>query len=319
MTSFKVIILPSIKINWQRFVKIHERNKTMKKILITGATGNVGAAVIKNLKLKSGNFEIIAGLKNEQDKHDLLLGHNSRTVHFDFFDNSSIDNALMDCNILFLLRPPQISNVKKYFAPIIRNAVERKIEHIVFLSVQGVETSSMIPHHKIEKLIVQSGINYTFLRPAYFMQNFNTTLQKDLVEKDLIFLPAGSAKFTLIDVEDVGAVAAKILTAPYEHVNKAYELTNEELLSFDEIANTLSQGLDRRISYRNPNLLSFYIKKRAEGLTSTFILVMIMLHYLPRFKRTPKKSNWVELLLGRRAISFAEYVNNNKHLLEPPH
>ncbi len=289
----------------------------MKKIVITGATGNVGVEVIKNLKIKEGDFEIIAGLREKQESYDSSLVTSLQTVHFDFFDAASIRNALNDCHTLFLLRPPQISDVKKYFEPIVKIAVENKLEHIVFLSVQGAETSSIIPHHKIEKLIAQSGINYTFLRPAYFMQNFTTTLRKNLVEKDLIFLPAGSAKFTLIDVEDVGAVAAEILISPHEHVNKAYELTNDELLNFKETANILSQVLERKITYKSPNLLSFYLTKRVEGFPSMFILVMIMLHYLPRFKSPPETSNWVEMLIKRRPISFREYVKKKQHLLQP--
>jgi len=80
-----------------------------------------------------------------------------------------------------LLRPPQISDVKKYFAPLVETAKKSSIKHIVFLSVQGVDNSKIIPHHKIEKSIVDSKIIYTFLRPAYFMQNFTTTLRNDLV------------------------------------------------------------------------------------------------------------------------------------------
>ena len=80
-----------------------------------------------------------------------------------------------------MLRPPQISDVKKYFAPLVETAKKSSIKHIVFLSVQGVDNSKIIPHHKIEKSIVDSKIIYTFLRPAYFMQNFTTTLRNDLV------------------------------------------------------------------------------------------------------------------------------------------
>jgi len=133
-------------------------------------------------------------------------------LHFDFAAAETYEHALAYCGILFLLRPPQLSEVKKYFNSLIDLAVICGVKHVVFLSVQGVGKSKIIPHHKIEKLIIESKIPHTFLRPAYFMQNFTTTLHADLVRHHSIFLPAGNAKFTLVDVTDIGKVAAKVLT-----------------------------------------------------------------------------------------------------------
>ncbi len=68
------------------------------------------------------------------------------------------------------------------------------------------------------------------------MQNFTTTLRDDLVKKRLIYLPAGKAKFTLIDVRDIAEVAAHILINTDNHVGAAYELTSNEKYTFDEMA-----------------------------------------------------------------------------------
>jgi nucleoside-diphosphate-sugar epimerase len=181
--------------------------------------------------------------------------------------------------------------------------------------VQGVEKSKIIPHHKIEKLIVESKIPYTFLRPAYFMQNFTTTLHTDLVKHYRIFLPAGKAKFTLIDVKDIGEVAAKILTETEKHLNKSYELTNHEKLSFGEMAEKLSKGLKTVIKYESPNLLKFFIVKRKEKMPIVLILVMIMLHYLPRSQKEPEITDWVNKLINVEPKTFDEFVFENKNLL----
>ncbi|MBC5991250.1 NmrA family NAD(P)-binding protein [Pontibacter sp. SD6] len=289
----------------------------MRTILITGATGNVGLEVIKSLSQIKRDFQVIAGVREPKTDDDLFGQLHIDTVHFDFSDEQSINSALKVCDTLFLLRPPQLSDVEKYFNPLIRIAQEKSVKHIVFLSVQGADTSSLIPHHKIEKLIIKSGINYTFLRPAYFMQNFTTTLRRDLVQKNSIYLPAGNAKFTLVDVEDVGKVAAKVLALPAAHINKAYDLTNEERLNFNEMADVLSNVLGREISYKSPNLLSFYFTKRQEGIPSQFILVMIMLHFLPRFQKLPHISPWVQNIIDESPNSFAEFVKKNENLLQP--
>lgn len=104
---------------------------------------------------------------------------------------ASYKPVLQNCNTLFLLRPPQIANIDAYFKPLITAAKECGVIHIIFLLVQGVQHNKWVPHHKIEKLIIESGIQFIFLRPAYFMQNFTPTLQQDLFINHRIFLQAG--------------------------------------------------------------------------------------------------------------------------------
>ena len=234
---------------------------------------------------------------------------------FDFTDVETYKTALDGCQILFLLRPPQISEVEKYFKPIIDTCIENGVKHIVFLSVQGVEKSKIIPHHKIERIIVNSKIPYTFIRPAYFMQNFTTTLHSDLINKKRIYLPAGHAKFTLIDVRDIGLVSAIILTNISEHVNKSYEITCNEKLTFSEMARILNDILGTNIKYISPNLLSFFITKRKEKTPTMFILVMIMLHYFPRFQKEPETTKWVEKITNRQPTTFEQFINDNKKAL----
>jgi len=286
----------------------------MTKVLITGVTGNVGMEVIKSLNKLSHQLDLYAGV-SDLLKDQQLTGNKIKLIQFDFANTESYYSALNNIDILFLLRPPRIAEVKKYFKPLIEIAKQNHVKHIVFLSVQGVENSKIIPHHKIEKLIVESKIPYTFLRPAYFMQNFTTILRNDLVVKQKIFLPAGNAKFTLIDVRDIGAVTACILTNTSQHINNSYELTSKDKLTFKEMANKLSSGLGKNIHFESPNLIDFYLTKRKEKIPLMFILVMIMLHYFPRFQKEPKITQWTEEILGRPSISFDQFIIDNKNLL----
>ena len=287
----------------------------MAKVLITGATGNVGIEVIRSLQNTDHQLELYAGVRDPVADGIKLADYKINVSRFDFTDISTYHSALAGCDILFLLRPPQIFEVEKYFKPMIQTCINQGIKHIVFLSVQGVEKSKIIPHHKIEKLIVDSKINYTFLRPAYFMQNFSTTLRSDLVRHRQIYLPAGKAKFTLIDVRDIGEVAASVLTDISQHVNKSYELTSDEKLTFKEMAATLTKSLGVEIRFKSPNLLSFFLTKRREKIPIMFILVLIMLHYLPRFQKGPEITDWVEKITGKKSINFEQFVNDNRKLL----
>jgi uncharacterized protein YbjT (DUF2867 family) len=287
----------------------------MTKVLITGATGNVGTEVIKSLQKIHHQLDLYAGVRSLTTDQNTLGNYKIKLLKFDFTDAATYDNALEGCGVLFLLRPPQISEVEKYFRPIIDTCKRKGVKHIVFISVQGVEKSTIIPHHKIEKLIVDSKIPYTFLRPAYFMQNFTTTLHNDLVNNKRIYLPAGNAKFTLIDVRDIGSVAASVLSNTSQHLNKSYELTCKEKLSFSEMAKTLSTILQRNIQYISPNLISFFLAKRKEKIPTMLILVMIMLHYFPRFQKEPQITNWVENITSKEPLTFEQFINDNKNEL----
>ncbi len=107
-------------------------------------------------------------------------------------------------DIVFLLRPPQLADISKYFEPFVDAMLARKIRQIVFLSVQGVENQKGIPHHKIEKLILDKGLSYAFLRPSYFKQNLTSTLIHEIRTRNAIFIPAGKEKFTWVDAKDIG-------------------------------------------------------------------------------------------------------------------
>jgi len=290
-------------------------NNNMTKVLITGATGNVGVEVLSALKKLDHQLEIYAGVRDTEFDNEKLSNFNIKTIKFDFMNVETFLPALKDFDVLFLLRPPQISDVKEYFAPLIETAKKSSIKHIVFLSVQGVENSKIIPHHKIEKLIFDSKIPYTFLRPAYFMQNFTTTLRNELVNNHRIYLPAGQAKFTVIDAEDIGSVAAKVLIEPQKYINKSYELTNNETLTFTEMAEKISKGIGKTIQFISPNLLHFFLTKRKENMPTMLILVMVMLHYFPRFQKTPKTTDWVKIITGQEPKSFDDFILTNKNQL----
>jgi len=289
----------------------------MKKILITGATGNVGIEVLNSLSKIDHQLTIYAAVRDIEKDKGTLKDFKITLIKFDFEERSTYQPAFENCEVLFLLRPPQLSEVDKIFKPILETAVQCAVKHIIFLSVQGVEKSALIPHHKIEKLVLESKIPYTFLRPAYFMQNFTTTLRHDLVERNRIFLPAGNSKFTLVDVSDIGDVTAKVSIAPYKYTNQAYELTCNEKLTFSQMATELSNLLHTTINYESPILVKFFLVKRKEGIPTMLILVMIMLHYLPRFQKEPVATDSVNSITGHQPNTFSQFIiQNRKKLLK---
>ncbi len=290
----------------------------MKRILVTGATGNIGAEVVHYLCQLAESAEIIAAVR-KIDKAQKRFSQYSKLVYrrFDFGNQDSFQGAFNEIDILFLLRPPHIADVEKYFKPLLLAAKTSGIEKIVFLSVQGAEKSKVIPHNKIERLIKSLGFAHIFVRPSYFMQNLSTTLLPEIHTSQTITLPSGKAKFNWVHVGNIGEAAAVLLLSFDTYQNQAYEITGTENKSFEEVTSLMSEIIGSPFYFKSINPISFYFRKRKEGLQSDFALVMTMLHFLPRLQDEPEISTNYTMLTGKNPTSLREFIESEKNAFLP--
>lgn len=276
------------------------------KILVIGAPGNVGTEVVNGLQILGIPFRV--GAHNPVSARH-RLGSTPEIVLFDFLKPATFERTFAGIESMFLVRPPAIANVAREIAPAIHAACNAGVKHIVFLSIQGVETKPFIPHYKIEKLIQKSSPQYTFLRASFFMQNLSSTHAAEIRESNEIALPVGSTKTSFVDVRDVGAVAVEVLTKS-EHSNKAYTLTGAEALDYEQVAAKLSTTLKRPITYTNPFILTFIRNQLKSGKQLGNILVMAGLYTITRFGNASKVTHDVETILGRPPISFDKFAHD---------
>ena len=289
----------------------------MSRILITGATGNIGVEVIRYLYNIDTSNQIIAGVRNiEKAKVTFKDYPGLDYVYFDFEDGNTFYKALRGIDRVFLLRPPHISDVDKYFNPLFLAIKDLGINEVVFLSVQGAEKSRIIPHHKIERLIYNYKLDYIFLRPSYFMQNLTTTLIHDINKKREIVLPSGNAKFNWIDVENIGESAAILLDQFEMYKNQALEITGLENESFGEVTSLINSLISKPIRFRNVNVFDFYRIKKRDGMETGMIVVMILLHFLPRFQREPRISDVYERLTGKKPTGLRAFIERERQQFE---
>ena len=113
------------------------------KILLTGSTGNVGKPLAK--LLREAKIDFARGVRS-------IKGLGERRL--DFADRTSFAYALDGIETVFLIRPPALADVSKYFIPFLEVAKEKGVSKIVFLSLQGAESISFVPHAKIEKAVL---------------------------------------------------------------------------------------------------------------------------------------------------------------------
>lgn len=282
-------------------------------ILVTGALGNVGAEVVKLLR-QSGQPVRAAGTRPAAIAQQ--FGSQVEATWLDFEKPESFGAALTGVERMFLMRPPAISNVRRSIFPVIDAAKQAGVRQIVFLSLIGVEKNRIVPHYKIEQHILKSGLEYTFLRPSFFMQNLSTTHRDEIKDQNEIFVPAGRGKTSFIDARDIAAVAALTLTEA-GHANRIYELTGDQALDYGQVAALLTAVLGRPITYRQPGLLQFLRRQLAKGTPLAFATVMAGIYTTARLGLAARLTGDLRRLLGRAPISFRQYAEDYQACWQP--
>lgn len=278
------------------------------KILVTGASGNVGQYLIHNL-LKLDEKIIAAGTNTS--KLTSMFSNQVEVVEFDFTRPETFDNALKDVDRVFFMRPPHIGKPTDLY-PFLECVKKYSIKLITFLSLMGIENNTIPPHYKIERKIESLAIPYAHIRPGFFMQNISGIHAEEIKTKDMIFVPAGKSKTSFIDASDIGMAIAIILHNSSQHINTKYTLTGSEALSYNQIALILSHVLGRKIIYAKPSYLKYryyYIYQRK--LDKAYVNVTVALYFMTRMGAAKAVTNDFFTLVGKKPHSFEEFARNN--------
>lgn len=211
-------------------------------ILITGATGNIGTELAKQLATQGISFRALVRSSQQIAGAETVIG--------DMSDKNSLMKALTGVEKAFLLTNSS-ENAEHLQSNFVEAAVAAGVKHIVKLSQFAAEKNSPVRfmryHAAIEEKIIQSGMAYTFLRPNLFMQGLLGFT--DLIKHTHQFYAAiGDAAVSLVDVRDIAAVAAITLTQT-GHENKIYDLTGPAAITHTQIAQYLSEATGQSVSF----------------------------------------------------------------------
>jgi uncharacterized protein YbjT (DUF2867 family) len=217
-------------------------------ILITGAIGTNGREIVEQLSAKGVRARAMVR-KREDVKLPRTL--NVEFVNGDFDDASSLDAALAGVEQVFLLSPSSAEQVARE-ANFIRAAKRAGVRHVVKFSILGAAPNSpsrlIRRHGETEKMLEDSGIAFTMLRPHYFMQNLLWYID-DIKSQGVFYasLPE-TYKHSHVDARDNAAVAVAALTES-GHESKVYHITGSEALTYREVAEILSQAIGKKVRY----------------------------------------------------------------------
>lgn len=284
------------------------------QILITGVTGNVGSQVAT--LLTEANTTVRGGVHKLPD---LRLPVNPRIewVKLDFSEPTTWPDALAGIKQVFLVRPPSMADVDKNINPFLDMAKALHVEHVVFLSLLGVENNPWVPHRKIEDHLRAIRLTCTSLRASFFMQNLSTTHRTDIRDHDCILIPAGRGRTSFIDARDVAAVGAKALMDTRLR-GKAFSLTGAEALDYAQVAQILTRTLGRTIQYRPASAWEFFWHMRKAGHPTGFILVMEALYLVCRLGRAASVTDDLRQVLGRPPSSMEQFAKDHAECWKRP-
>jgi uncharacterized protein YbjT (DUF2867 family) len=281
------------------------------KILVTGATGNVGSQV--SIHLAKAGVPVVVGVRDVEKAKRYFAGfHNLPPVEFqpfDYADPSTWYTALAGVGKIFLVVPPgttDSSQVSLFF----KTALDAGVLHLAFNSGRTTGDLDEEPLHVTEGLVRNSGIDWTIFRPGWFMQNFLNWVGFTIPSENAFYLPAADAKTAFVDVRDIGACVAKALTDP-GHGGKLYELTSSEALTHYEVAQKISEVAGRTIRYVHLSDEEFIKEMVSRGWKQAAAEHTVFLYRIVRTGKEAAISHAVEDLLSRKPIDFTQFAKDH--------
>ncbi len=277
-------------------------------ILITGAAGKTGQAVIRALATRGDSVRALVR-RSGQAQSIIDLGARE-AIAGDMRSRETMEQVTQDVRAIYHICPNMSPDEVAIGQVVIAAARAAGVEHFVYHSVLHPQTEAM-PHHwlklRVEEQLFESGLAYTVLQPAAYLQNILAHWDQ-IVEKGVYPVPyAAETRLTMVDLEDVAAAAAIVLTEP-GHEGATYELAGSDLLSQTEIATILAEMLHRPVSTQVVPLATWAAGARASGLGDYQVETLVkMFCYYEKYGFTGNAQvlGW---LLGHPPTNFSVFV-----------
>jgi len=279
----------------------------MKKILVIGATGNVGAEIVK--QLSAHDVTIVAATRNPESQ--TANTHLSWRA-FEVEKKQDLSGLFEGVDRVFLMSPAGYAEQDKVLAPLIEAAQQFNVQKVVMMTAIGVDASDDIPLRKAELQLQQSGLNYAIIRPNWFNQNFQTFWLGTILAEKKIFVPAGLGKTSFIDIQDIAACAVALLTSDQSE-NQAYLLTGPQALNYQDAADLISSVSGQNIHYQDIKPPLFKESLLQAQLPEVYAALLVDLFDFVRAGYVSSVSDDVEKLIGRPPIAFKTYAESSQH------
>jgi uncharacterized protein YbjT (DUF2867 family) len=216
-------------------------------VLVTGATGNTGKALVELLRQRGVPVRAMVRSGSAREQFDATT---VETVVADFDNAEAVAAALTGVQRAYLVTPSS-ERAQAQQERFVEMAAKAGLRHVVKLSQLSADEASPVRflryHAAVERRIRELGVQFTFLRPNLYFQGL-LALSAPIREHSRIFTPIGDAAVSAVDVRDIAAVAATVLTEP-GHLGATYPITGPAAITHAEIATAIGAVLGREVTF----------------------------------------------------------------------
>ncbi len=234
-------------------------------ILIVGASGAVGIPTIKSLVKRGADLRALTS--NDKSAANLRSLGVGETLVGDFRSDDDVRRAMAGAESVFLVTPRFTEDEAEIGIRTVKAAKREGVGHFVFSSAFHPQMTKMNHHWTkllIEEAVIESGLDFTILQPAMFMQNVAVEWP-GIAEKGIYPRPySPDRRMALVDTDDLGEAAAIVLTAG-GYKGATFELCGPDSLTQAEMAAILSEYLGKPIQAVRRDLGEWEIWARERG------------------------------------------------------
>ena len=275
-------------------------------LLVTGATGNVGSEIARQLIAKGIPFRIYV---RDADKAANMIGSDGYEIALgDFDDDAAFATALEGITAVYMVTN-QSETFKANLQRMTGQLERAGIDRLVMLSAEGDPDSEIFFVRRtgeLESIVRETDLNWTFLRPDWFMQNF-----AGFVAMGMVAFPEGPGKTSFVDVRDVAEIAIKALTES-GHTHRTYRLTGPDAMTFAGATKRISGELGREIPFVGITPEDMRDALIAQGAEEWYAEMNAEMTFAVRMGMSFSPSNDIEFLLGRKPRSIETYTADHK-------
>lgn len=278
-------------------------------ITVFGATGNTGAPLVDTLLANGATVRAVTG---NPARLDALKAKGCEAVVASFTEPAALARACDGAEKIYLVTPAHL-DMRQWKANVIEAAKAAGVRHVVLATGLGASPKAGLTfgkwHSETQELLKQSGLDWTFVQPTYFMQNL--LWQAGSVAKTDVYHDGLGGPVAWIDARDIADVAAEALTGA-GHEGKTYGLTGPEALVGTDIAAILSDVTGRSVSCTPLSAEESKTTMIADGMQDEVAAAMVELASIAPKGYLAGIETTVNDVLGRPARRFREFVTEHR-------
>lgn len=283
-------------------------------ILVTGATGEFGKHAVQQLMKKGVNTSDISVLSRSMEKAKNYKEDGITVKIGDYTNYDSLVKAFEGVDKLLFVSSSEIENREAQHENVVKAAKTAGVQHIVYTSFmrnQQRENSAIAflqdSHLKTENWIKDSGIAYTFLQNATYLDMLPMFIGEQVLETGVIMQPAENGKSSSVLRQELAEAAAAVLTSE-RHENKAYPLVNNQAISYNDVAELIAEISGKNITYKSPSPEEYQATLKTYSVPDEHIGLFTAFSVAQANGELEMSDNSLEKLLGRKPTTAKEFL-----------